>query len=265
MKKKLILLTILISTLSFAKLYSVKDTALIALTKQYADQANISQLSSLTNQATQIQNQIKNLEYQYENLKRLEEGLSNGNINQLNRYINELLDIKENAKSFINKSDEINNKWFDYYKENPEDFYSDTGVPAENLVQINDNLKKARSNTKFMVYDVMNQNGYSAQLTADRNNLEALLESAKDSTGSLKALQTLAQIAGQQTQILMGIRNTLESQAKIAATSEAQGIAEKDSAEEKIEVKRKEMKASMKKSMEKLNKEINQKITIGGK
>lgn len=241
MKKiKILLVALILSTTSFAIVF----TGAFDYSNWLANfKTQLETVKSVKNQMEQIKNQVKSVQNEYEslrnqakNLKQLDMSLSDRNIRILENSLNEIQNLGTYAKSFIYDNEEMVDKFWDVYKEDPEKFTEITGFDEQGLAGIKKDVAKAKKASRYAVYDAMTNAGMTATIGNDEENIKKLLKASQTADGALQAIQATNNLVGNSNSILLQIRTLLETNIKMSGSMAMAGDTTK-SAEEKTKEK----------------------------
>lgn len=267
MKKLMLSLFILTFTFSLSKTVSVSGmTQLLKTTTKIAStqtQMDLKMVEDGIKQAKSLENQYQQLKYEIQNLKNLGENISDGNIDQINRFLKQIENTKSSSMSIINNQDRLVNEYRNIYKANPEAFENITGYNKESLDSLKRQVTKAKDQTNYMLYDAVTQAGYSAKLNDDTHNLNSLLEASKSSKGALEVLQVTNNILGAQSTTLLEIRQLLETSVKLMAGVESSKSTVGNADEKKLETIFIKMEKDADDQAKEINNTMNKNIKFG--
>lgn len=198
-----------ISTITFATI-PVYDPAnyLLALEQK------LNQISMIENQVKGYQNQIRSLQNEAKQLATLDRSLSVNSLQSLQHSLHQIIQLNNSTKSVIKRSDDLSNKFLDLFPQNP-----DTSMSVDDL---NNKSKEIADELNNSVYDALNTSLIDPEkYNNDYERVNALVESAGNSEGSLQALQSANQIAGLSTAHLMELKQLQAQEIKLLGTIEA--------------------------------------------
>lgn len=267
MKNKIIILTFLISTLSFSARIVFDPTNYKAnmVTKIETVKQTIEQIQQTKNQIEQLRNQFKQLENEAKNLKQIGKDLSSGNLNSIKNGLDRILDFDAELTSKLFKTEDFLREFNILYRTNDQlsDSYKtslDKGI-QENRSALNE----VRKETSKVIFDSMRTAGYNPTLN-DKRNIEMLVSKANTTEGALQAIQAGNNILGQMALTLVEIRNVLGKTAVMASavaeeTRMTDNVKEKEQ-EQKIEDYNNQNKNLILETKKLSNKFKNEKINV---
>lgn len=240
MKKiKILLIALILSSTSFAVVFTGAfdySNWLANFKTQLESVKQVkNQVEQIKNQVKSVQNEYKSLQNQAKNLKQLDMSLSDRNIRILENSLNDIQNLGTYAKSFIYDNEEMVDKFWDVYKEDPEKFTEITGFDEQGLAGIKKDVAKAKKASRYAVYDAMTNAGMTATIGNDEENIKKLLKASRTADGALQAIQATNNLVGNSNSILLQIRTLLETNIKMSGSMAMAGDTTKSAEEAKKE------------------------------
>jgi P-type conjugative transfer protein TrbJ len=162
-----------------------------------------------------LQYDSQSLQNQRKNLKNLDSGLTMRNLDILIDSLDKIEQLNKHSDSFIFQNKELVNKFWDYYKKDPNEFQQITGMDKKGLQGKTNDINKADTASRYAVYDAMTQSNMSAKIKDDSANLKELIKASQNSEGTLQAIQATNNLIGKNIEILLQLRTILEKNLKM--------------------------------------------------
>lgn len=228
--KKLILFTIIL--ISSLQTYSIP--VFDAANFQNGLLMKLEALKQTVQQIEQTKNQLKQIENEITNMQSLGSDLTTGQLNDLQRNLQNLLNIKNKTKSQLTDFQNFNSNFNKLYG----DFDSFDSMSA---IQIEENTDNLLQESKDTLEDSMRitEIGSMDKLSNDTQRVKTIMNATNSAEGQKQVLQGTSQLAAMQIEIL-GQQRTLMAQSLKAQNT----VLLKETQEEAIE------KAELKKLFE---------------
>lgn len=179
-----------------------------------AVEQKLNQINMIENQIKGYQNQIKSLQNEAKQLATLDRSLSVNSLQSLQQSLHQIIRLNNSTKSVIKRSEDMSNKFLELFPQNP-----DTSMSVNDL---NSKSKEVADELNNSVYDALNSSLVDPdKYNNDYERVNALVESAGNSEGSLQALQSANQIAGLSAGHLMELKQLQAQEIKLIGTIEA--------------------------------------------
>lgn len=207
--RNIFLMLMAMSTIAFATM-PVYDPMNYVL----ALEQKLNQINMIENQVKGYQNQIMSLQNQAKQLATLDRSLSVNSLQSLQHSLHQIIQLNNSTKSVIKRSEDLSNKFLVLFPQNP-----DTSMSVADL---NNKSKVVADELNNSVYDALNTSLVDPdKYNNDYERINALVESAGNSEGSLQALQSANQIAGLSAGHLMELKQLQAQEIKLLGTIEA--------------------------------------------